>query len=70
MLLLGNDGKHINVKTLVLDSGKMILASKFGQSMDDSFELELSAEEVKLQDTITVCSRNLIYFVVILVENI
>lgn len=54
MVLSGNDGKHINVKSLVLENGKMILASKYGQASDERFDLEFSPDELKLQETLKV----------------
>lgn len=52
MLISGSDGNFLNVKQLLFDDGRMILASKFGQQNDKKVDLELNEEESEMQNTI------------------
>ena len=52
MILTGSDGQSINVKTLQLDDGKMIPASKYGQTSEKEVELVLTDEEMKIKDNL------------------
>ncbi|XP_070557579.1 mitochondrial 10-formyltetrahydrofolate dehydrogenase-like isoform X2 [Ptychodera flava] len=52
LVLYGNDGKKLNVKTLLLESGKMIQASKYGQAAEEVEKIELTAEEEEMATTI------------------
>ncbi|XP_046839879.1 cytosolic 10-formyltetrahydrofolate dehydrogenase-like [Xenia sp. Carnegie-2017] len=54
MTLVGNDSKMLTVKALGLSTGKMIPASKFGQSSEDSESLELSEQEKEMEQKIQV----------------
>jgi len=51
LLIFGNDGKAVNVKSLQFDSGKMISASKYGQA-EENLDVEFSAEEQQMADNI------------------
>ncbi|XP_064632154.1 cytosolic 10-formyltetrahydrofolate dehydrogenase-like [Lineus longissimus] len=52
MLLFGNDGKALNVEQLKFEDGKMIPASKYGQTGGGAGDLKLTDEEQKMQATI------------------
>lgn len=52
MVLTASDGQTINVKTLQLDDGKMIPASKYGQASDEHVELVLTDDELSIKDSI------------------
>ena len=52
MIITGSDGQSINVKTLQLDDGKMIPASKYGQTSDKEVELVLTDDELKIKDNL------------------
>lgn len=52
LLLTGKDGRHLNVRQIVQEDGKMILASKFGKNLDEKTDLKLNEEEVEIQDTL------------------
>lgn len=53
MILFGNDGKMVNVSQVQYASGKMIPASKFGKEDASTQKLELTPEEVKMEETLT-----------------
>lgn len=51
MLLSGSDGQKVNVKTLQVD-GKMIPADRYGQDNDEEVKLELTEDELHIQQQI------------------
>lgn len=53
LLIPGSDGKAANVKQLQFESGKMIMASKYGQE-EDNVNIEFTAEETVMADKIKV----------------
>ncbi|XP_078001442.1 mitochondrial 10-formyltetrahydrofolate dehydrogenase-like isoform X2 [Glandiceps talaboti] len=52
LVLYGNDGKKLNVKTLLLGDGKMIQASRYGQADEAVAKVELTPEEEAMAETI------------------
>ncbi|XP_076362354.1 mitochondrial 10-formyltetrahydrofolate dehydrogenase-like isoform X1 [Tachypleus tridentatus] len=52
LVLFGSDWKPINVQRLMFEDGKMINAAKYGQSEDETQEIELTQEELKLADSV------------------
>lgn len=60
MIFVGKDGQAINVSKLGLESGKMIPASKYGQSDESSNLGELSEEEKALIEEIRVIWRSIL----------
>ncbi|XP_002736701.1 cytosolic 10-formyltetrahydrofolate dehydrogenase-like [Saccoglossus kowalevskii] len=45
LVLYGNDGKKLNVKTLLCEDGKMVQASRYGQAAEAMEKVELTPEE-------------------------
>ncbi|XP_013085376.2 cytosolic 10-formyltetrahydrofolate dehydrogenase-like isoform X1 [Biomphalaria glabrata] len=52
MILFGNDGKMLNVSQVQYSSGKMIPASKFGKEDSSTQKLELTPEEVSMENNL------------------
>ncbi|XP_071960536.1 cytosolic 10-formyltetrahydrofolate dehydrogenase-like isoform X2 [Antedon mediterranea] len=52
LILTGNDDKMLNVKTLILEDGKMIKAEMYGQAPEEHEKLELTDEEQQMADKV------------------